>query len=204
MLKITVNTNLPAQVNKAIARFDQKQAALLQEIGQTLLSRQQLSFEKKSRRGMGDDGIVWKPLAKSTEERKARKGKAKTAAAKVSDLKKKLAKAKTKKERTKILKQIQGALTPPKSQIGVDTGIMRNCVVPGYKAPDGKGGNILEVNGSTVTVGYAREYAPWFDEGTERQPARPLMPDRMPEQWMTAIEKVVTDWASDIVAELER
>jgi len=219
MLKITLNTTLPAAVNKVIADFDRKQAALLQEIGTTVLSRQRLSFEKKSRGGIGDDGVQWKPLAESTERRKAGKERdTKTKMNKVRKLKGQLKKAKgelraatTKQKRDKLFDRIKTLETkisveskPAKSQIGVDTGLMRNTVIPGYKAGDSKGDNIFEVQGATVTVGYGREYAPWFDEGTERQPARPLMPNAMPPTWATAIDRVVQDWVQDIVSELER
>lgn len=205
MLKIIVHTNLPAKIDKAIANFNQKQAALLQEIGTTILSRQQLSFEKKSRGGQGDDGVKWAPLAESTERRKSRKEKDRNAKRnRVKKLKDKLRKATTKAERSRLMDMIQVESSPNKSQIGVDTGMMRNTVTPGYKASDGKGDNVFEVEGATVTVGYGREYAPYFDAGSDRVPARPLMPDRMPDQWMDAIDRVVGSWVQDIVSELER
>lgn len=179
-VRITFETNLPAMIDKVVANFDKKQAGLLQEIGQNVLSLQRLNFEKKSRRGAGDDGIVWAPLAESTERKKYLKG--------------------LKRPRKGKWKPLIGPV--PRSQIGVDTGLMRNCVTPGYQAPDGRGGNILEISGSSVTVGYAREYAPYFDQGNGRSPARPLMPETMPTAWQKSVESLVDDWARDVVSEL--
>lgn len=186
MLKVSLQTNLHSQIAKVINDFDRKQAAMLQEVGTKVLSLQQVDFERKSRRGQGDDGVVWAPLAESTERRKFLKG---------------VKKPRRRKDGTRAKKSMPAG-TVPRSQIGVDTGIMRNSVTPGYKAPDGDGGNILEVSGNSVTVGYGREYAPWFDQGNGRAPARPLMPEKMPQKWQESVEKVVDDWVQDIVSEL--
>lgn len=204
MLKITVTTSVPEKIARAIADMDRREAALLQELGQELLSLQRLDFEVKSRGGTGIDGTKWKPLAESTLLRKARKSaKFRANEKRVRKLKAKLKTAKTESERKGIMDKIRAETAPvPQAQIGVDTGIMRNCVVPGYKAPDGDGGNILEIRGSSVTVGYAREYVPWFDEGTDRMPARPIMPNTVPAPWQDKLEKVVSNWLQDITKDI--
>lgn len=184
-VRITFETNLPATLSRVVSNFGQRQAELLLEIGQRLLSLQQLNFEKKSRRGAGDDGVVWAPLAESTERKKFRKG---------------IRAARGKRKREMQAQLFRGQV--PRSQIGVDTGIMRNCVTPGFRAPDGGGGNILEVQGASVTVGYGREYARYFDEGNGRSPARPLMPDELPQAWQASVERLAENWARDIVSEL--
>jgi len=76
--------------------------------------------------------------------------------------------------------------------IGVDLGMLRNAVQPGFKPPDGQGGNVFEANGSEVEVGYGRKYAEHFDK------KRPLIPDAPPEEWITASEEIIADWIDDL------
>ena len=59
--------------------------------------------------------------------------------------------------------------TNTQMQIGVDTGLMRMSIQPGFSAGDSLGGNVLEVRGNEVEVGFGRKYAKYFDEG---KPAR--------------------------------
>lgn len=106
------------------------------------------------------------------------------------------------------------------TQIGVDTGLMRATVQPGFSDPDGKGGNVMEVSGGEVTVGFGRAYAKYFDEGTSPRaskanadqgllktltssaveavaktgnPARPLIPDELPSDWREAAEEILAE-----------
>lgn len=83
-------------------------------------------------------------------------------------------------------------------QIGVDTGLLRNSATPGYKGPDGKGGNVLDVSQHAVTVGFGRTYAEYFDRD------RTLIPDPLPDDWMRELEQTVVKWTGDILSkELE-
>lgn len=160
-------------------------------------------FEKKSRGGTGEGGIKWAPLAEATIKKKAKRAK--------------------------------GGDTS--TQIGVDTGLMRSTIQPGFKADDNKGGNVLEAKGNEVTVGFGRSYAKYFDEGRPAktrmkakplreqkkaieehggtlkgiesskltntitsggQPARSLIPDKIPREWEEAAEEIIQDGIEQI------
>ena len=200
MFKLKFETDLPERINVAKSRLDREQAALLQEIGTYILQEQKFSFEEMSRGGTGADGTRWKPLTDQTELAKARKSKAfRAQRARAKKLMGQLKTATTAAKRKGLMEKIQKARAIPKSQIGVDRGLLRNSVTPGYASPDGNGGNILIVEGSRVTVGYGRSYADYFDA------VRKLMPDdsNPPEAWQQGIDRIVTDWVNDILSGLE-
>jgi len=199
MLTITLKTDLPERLSQAQQNIERGLPSLLQEVGVYLLQRQRFSFEAKSRGGVGDDGVKWKPLAESTEIKKARKAKGfRAARAKVRKLKGQLGKATTAAQRQRIrdkMKTASAATAVPRSQIGVDTGILRNCVTPGYRAPDGNGGNVMQVTGNRVALKYDRSYAAYFDD------VRPLFPpdDRLPKSWLDGVEQIVNEWIDEQV-----
>jgi len=189
VFKITLKTDLPDQLRKARETLRTTLPSLLQQVGVYVLQEQKFSFESKSRGGTGADGVKWKPLADSTEVKKARKSKAfKGRQKRLRALGKRLKAAKSDKQRSKIVGQIDGLGSVPKSQIGVDRGMLRNSSTPGYAGPDGQGGNVLEVKGNRVSVEYGRSYAKWFDE------KRPLFPTTAPQSWVDGIDSIVRDW----------
>ena len=140
---------------------------VLDELGTYAMSEVQQNFEKLSRRGTGVDGTKWKELEVETEIAKAKKGNWKP---------------RDKKGQKK---------TPPKSQIGVDTGLMRNAVVPGYSGGD----KIYNVDARErrVTVGFGRVDAKHFDK------LRPLIPERTPEAWVQEMEGILGDFVEDML-----
>lgn len=152
---------------------------VMQEVGVYVLQREKFNFEKKSRGGVGDDGVKWRPLAESTERAKYRKGQ-----------------NRPKKKKGKTVRRAPLIGPVPRSQIGVDRGLLRNSQRPGYAGPDGKGGNVLTVNGNRVTVGYGRSYAKWFDA------VRPLLPTTLPTAWQVGIDEIGQEWVDDIAKEL--
>jgi len=114
------------------------------------------------------------------------------------------------------------------TQIGVDTGLMRATIQPGFSDPDGKGGNVMEVKGGEVTVGFGRAYAKYFDEGTSPRaskanakqgvlqtlassaanavaktgnPSRPLVPDKLPSDWREAAEEILAEEIERIISD---
>jgi len=187
--------NLPAAEDKMIHGLP----SLMQQVGVYVLQEQKFNFEKKSRGGAGEDGVTWKPLTAETELKKARKGKGfQKQRAKAKKLMGQLRTATTSEKRKSLLGKIQKARAIPKSQIGVDTGLLRNSVTPGYAGPDGQGGNVLTVNGNRVTVGYGRSYAKWFDA------VRPLLPnaDQLPTAWQQGIDEIAQQWVDEIAKEL--
>lgn len=195
MFKITLKTDLPERCDVAKSRMEREQASLLQQIGVYILQEQKFSFESKSRGGGGADGKRWKSLADSTELKKARKSKGfRAKQVRARALLKKLGLASTPEKRRGIMGKIQAARQVPKSQIGVDRGLLRNSATPGYAGPDGKGGNIFTVTGSRVTVGYGRSYADYFDA------VRQLMPDddNPPKAWVDGVDAIVQEWIDDI------
>lgn len=110
-------------------------------------------------------------------------------------------KRKAQKERVARAKQIQRAVLGP-SQIGVDTGIMRNSSTPGYRGSTTVGtktrtsANLFEIRGAEVTVGYNSNYAKHFDK------VRPLMPERIPRRWQNALDQQAQEWADKITKEV--
>ena len=90
-------------------------------------------------------------------------------------------------------------------QIGVDTGLQRASAAPGFddprdiwsvNPPDNLGGNIFEIDGGSVTIGYNRSYSAAFDAD------RPIFPETLPETWKEDAGDAVESWANEIVREL--
>lgn len=157
--------------NNASDALREGQADILDVVGVQLMSDIQLNYIDKSRRGSGVDGKRWKELSPHTERLKSRKAKGAKARQKQRDL-------------------------GNRSQIGVDTGMQLASAEPGFKASDGKGGNILIATDSFVEVGFGREYSEDFDED------RPLIPDPLPVEWLETIETIVVE-ESQILLEKE-
>lgn len=78
-------------------------------------------------------------------------------------------------------------------EIGVDTGLQRASASPGFRGPDGKGGNAFDIGPGQVTVGYNRSYSPFFDR------ARPLIPDPIPAAWKQRVGQIARTWADGII-----
>lgn len=212
MLSITVKTDLPQTLLQAADDIDQQMAGLLQEIGTQLLSLQKQDFEKKSRGGTGVDGTTWKPLSPMTEYLKATRSisRGSRTAGERSGTVSKEERARLVAKRRKLRQKLLGTVGPfvagskkakaatiQKSQIGVDTGLLRNCVKPGFSGSHKRtgipGANILQVDGNRVVIGYGVEYADYFDD------VRPLMPNTLPEPWEKSIEDIMDKWAADIM-----
>lgn len=135
----------------------------MEVIGVYLLSEVKLDFETKSRGGTSNN-IKWEPLKESTERAKARKGGWKP---------------KSKDDK------------PPKSQINVDTGLLRNSPSPGFTASDfAKQYDITE---NSVTVGYGMNYAEHVDE------KRTLIPDETPKEWIEEAEEMTKEWLEEMI-----
>lgn len=80
-----------------------------------------------------------------------------------------------------------------KYEIGVDTGLQRSSAVPGFVGSDGKGGNLLKVTESSVTVGYNRNYSEFFDA------KRPLLPGQLPGPWAARFDRMTEKWGTDVM-----
>ncbi|HUQ70369.1 MAG TPA: hypothetical protein VM165_12640 [Planctomycetaceae bacterium] len=172
-----IKTNIPevqAALLAAGREMEAEQREVLNTIGLQLLSFVQLDYSTKSTGGTGTDGISWKPLAASTIARKQKRGKRND---------------RRKKQTTKSGKARPGIGS---TVIGIDTGLQRNSASPGFKAPGG--GNVLHVEGHTVTVGFGRSYSKYFDE------QRKLMPTTLPAEWERACDAILTRWATKILA----
>jgi hypothetical protein len=186
-----INSDLERRCDAVVASLNRRQSELMEEFGQAILSLQQLSFEKKSRGGTGDDGISWKPLAESTERKKFAKGRPRPGKTKGG----------TRRRRPKLVGPV------PRSQIGVDTGELRNSPVAVYNAPSG--GVVLGIGQviaapmdignvtDSLSVAYNAPHAEWFDHD------RPLMAVNMPAAWQRKLERIAGDWLSDIAMELQ-
>jgi len=173
-------------------------ASLMQQVGVYVLQEQKFNFEAKSRGGTGADGVKWKPLTQTTEFLKQTRYISKTRKKDETGFTEKQ-KAAALKNRRKMRAKLNAKMGPFKrSQIGVDRGLLRNSVKPGYAGPDGKGGNILTVNGNRVTVGYGREYAKFFDA------TRPLLPSEtsLPDAWKQGIDEIAQEWVDGIAKSL--
>lgn len=81
-----------------------------------------------------------------------------------------------------------------KHAIGIDTGLQFNSSQPGFAATDGRGGNLLEVQGTVVTVGFLRVYSEHFDK------RRKLMPETLPDRWQEELAKVVGRWSQQQIS----
>ena len=203
MLKIIVDTAQLDRALQAVGKALDDPTEVLNDVGVYLLSEVRLNFEELSRRGSGVDGTKWKEHALSTAITKAEKGGWRPSDREDKDENQNI---------FQVLKKVQsGRYTekqnPPKSQIGVDTGLLRNSSVPGFKG-DGEGGNLFEVDlpSASVTVGFARSYAKYFDK------ERPLIPAEAPKDWQVAdaaqdvgvAASVAGDQAADGLAAAER
>lgn len=94
---------------------------------------------------------------------------------------------------TKEIREKSVKLAPGSYQIGVDTGLQLNSAGPGYKGPDGKGGNVMTYTEDTVTVGFGRSYSEHFDKH------RKLIPDVLPEPWRKELEGMVAAMGGRII-----
>lgn len=198
-------------VRKAAGNLPERQRDLLTNLGLSLLEKSQFSYLDKSRGRRGEDGIVWKPLARATLEARVRRrspakrivasrrkkaeqikqaqreisdaGRGKDSANQRKRLRDKI--ARLRKQRAEQVDKLRKLIDQEvqNHEIGVDTGLQINSASPGYTAPDGRGGNILIADEAKVTVGYGREYSPYFDED------RPLFPERLPNEWIADLEQ---------------
>ncbi len=178
---VTVSVKFPmneivASVRNVQGKLEKDRANLLKILGTQLLSYAQQDFQTKGRGGRGSDGQAWKPLAASTIKAKARRGKGN---------------AKRKKTKGGKKRPVGDA-----TQIGVDTGLLRASARPGYRGADNNGGNVFDIRGVQVTVGYGRNYAKYFDE------KRPLFPKVIPQGWQEALDKRTEEWADKIAKEV--
>ena len=161
MLEFSINTGeLNRQLSELPGELLDSQKDLMEEVGMYLVSECKLDFEKKSRRGTSLN-IHWKELAESTERQKARKGGWKG----------------------------KPDESPPKSQIGVDRGLLRNSQQPGFASSGGR--DVFDAKSDSVTVGYGMEYAKYFDE------KRTLIPDPAPKEWIDECESIVSEWLEE-------
>lgn len=144
---------------------------ILEVLGVRLLSFAQLDYRTKARGGTGTDGIKWKPLAEETIRAKNRRGK-----------------RNAKRKTTKTGKARPGG---DASEIGVNTGLQRASAAPGFRAGDGQGGNVFELDNTSVTVGYGREYSEHFDKD------RPLLPNGLPDAWAKELEVTLGQWGDE-------
>lgn len=154
-----------------------------------LLSFSKLDYVAKGRGQTGSDGIKWEPLAQSTIERKRKKAGL-IEAPKNSKERQKNRKARRKRTRSGKPRPQVGAI-----QIGVDTGLQLASAAPGFRGPDGKGGNFFEIGGNQVTVGYNRSYSEFFDR------KRPILPEEVPRIWIPPLERIVEKWADKILSD---
>jgi hypothetical protein len=194
------------QIIAAQQRLDSDRPTVLQRIGVQLLSLSQLAYREKARGGTGSDGITWAKLSRKTIEVRVRsRAPAKRIVAQRRDLAKQIKalkgpgsnakRARLVQRRKDLAAKLQSLVDTEYSrhEIGVDTGLQRSSAQPGFAAPDGKGGNVLDVSPQAVTVGYAREYSKYFDE------KRPLFPETLPDAWEKQIEQTVEKWATEIL-----
>ena len=182
------------RIKAAAADFERKKKTLLKRLGLQILSNAQLDYQTKGRGGTGTDGIKWTPLAESTIRAKNRKGnKQSGTAAKAA---KKTLKGQKRGGQTKQQKAAKTFLSnAANTQIGVDSGLQRASAQPEFKGPDGKGGNVFDIEETAITVGYGREYSEYFDE------KRPLLPETLPPAWEKDLDKIQEEWADEILKE---
>lgn len=161
MLEIAIDTaGLNASLRILPGVLQAGQMDVLGEVGVYLQSEIRIDFEEKSR-GRTSHGVKWKELTEERERQKARGGGWKGG----PDAK------------------------PPKSQINVDKGLLRNSSTPGFASTGGK--DLFDVRQDSVTVGYGMEYAKYVDE------LRPLIPDPAPKEWVEESEKIVAEWLEE-------
>lgn len=181
MARARLDTSELLKVPKIAEAIKGRRRDLLKLLGTRLLSENRKDFQKKSTGGVGLDGIKWKPLAESTIARKSRRGK-------------KNAKRKT----------TAGGITRPTAGavIGVDTGLLRASSQPGFAKSETKDGktrrasNVFIVKPNEITIGYAREYADFFDS------ERKLFPERIPPGYAKALDETAQRFLDKITREV--
>lgn len=214
--------NVKVDLQSAITQAKRLQAALrrgrpdlLNQLGVQLLSLSQQAYRQKSRKQRGSDGITWSPLQRKTIENRVRRrapakrivqqrrqlsdelrslnagsGKVKRGENRKAAIER--VRAKRKELSAKLQQLIDTEFA--KYEIGRDTGLQLASASPGFAAPDGKGGNLLRVNGtSSVTVGYNRKYSKHFDA------KRTLLPATPPPDWQKRLDNLTKKWADKII-----
>lgn len=142
---------------------------LLTALGMRYLSFVSQDYERKGRGLTGEDGIQWAPLTSGYLKRRIKKNmKAKGA----------------KKLTTKT-----GKLRPTVGnvQIGVDTGLQRASITPGYQGAD----KIFRVEEVTVLVGFGRSYSKYFDI------KRKLLSEKMPLLWFEVLADMAKEFGEN-------
>lgn len=191
-------------------RFSEAMPVLMDQLGVQLMALSRTAYRAKARGGTGQDGITWDPLTRATIEARVRsRAPAQRIVAQRRQLAQQISNTRGKGSAKKIarLRQRRKALLDrlnamidrefARHEIGVDTGLQRASAEPGYSGPDGQGGNVHQVEGNQITVGYGREYSGYFDE------QRPLLPEQLPDSWTERLEAIVTRTADQIASELE-
>lgn len=173
-MRFVVKTPVGSVMSK-LAQFrlalSSEQQEILEALGVKVLSFSKQAYIVKSRGGTGSDGIKWKPLAQSTIDARNRRGKRN---------------AKRTTTKSGKARPIGGGVA-----IGIDTGLQLSSASPGFQA--GKGGNIFQIRGASVTVGYGREYSGYFDE------QRPLLPAQLPDEWERELNELMVRWAEKLI-----
>jgi hypothetical protein len=160
-----------------------RQADALKLLATLFASLAAEAYESKSKGGTGSDGIKWDDISPATKAAKNRRAKRKTGKNRRGGLRNNKEATSTGKKRPTI----------SDSMIGVDTGLQRAAVSPGYGTnadlsnPDA----ILEFTEVDFTIGYGRPYSKYFDE------KRPLFPSVLPPDWETQADEGLTNWAGE-------
>ena len=197
---------LTAEIRDVQGQLAADRRNLLQKLGTQLLSLSQQSYREKARGGTGSDGITWSPLQRKTIEARVRqRAPAKRIVAERRNLARQIKaaygpgaknlKRRLRERRQELSRQLQSLVDREFAnyEIGVNTGLQRSSAGPGFAAPDGQGGNILQLDANAVTVGYGRSYSEYFDA------RRALLPGEIPAEWQRQLDGVAESWAADIL-----
>lgn len=97
------------------------------------------------------------------------------------------------KKTGRVSDTLKRRITPQEGgyQIGVDKGMQRQSLQPG-KGKGDAGPNLLYAE-SSVTVGATMHYSPEFDKH------RQIIPDKLPDAWLTEIEKTVAEYGAELI-----
>lgn len=210
-MRFTVTHNLnqtAARVRAAQGRLEQDRKDLLTKIGALLLSEASQAYRVKARGGAGSDGITWAKLDRKTLEiRVRRRADARRIVSQRRDLaaqNKRLTRknqqgqrrANTAK-RAELMQKLQALIDREASrhEIGVDKGLQRASLSPGFQVQDGRGGGLFDVQPTSVTIGIQRSYSKFFDE------TRPILPEQLPPAWQRKCEELMRLWAERILQE---